>query len=75
MRSSKVWTLGLVHTATFGLAVLVGIWITTFLVHEFGLSLVRAGAAGSVILALGVLSRPLGGGAGRSGVSWELARS
>ncbi len=61
VRSPKVWTLGLVHTATFGLAVLVGIWITTFLVHEFGLSLVRAGAAGSVILALGVLSRPLGG--------------
>lgn len=61
VRSPKVWTLGLVHIATFGLAVLVGIWITTFLVHEFGLSLVRAGAAGSAILALGVLSRPLGG--------------
>jgi NNP family nitrate/nitrite transporter-like MFS transporter len=61
MRSPKVWTLGLVHTATFGLAVLIGIWITTFLVHDFGLSLVSAGAAGSAILALGVLSRPLGG--------------
>jgi len=61
MRSLKVWTLGLVHTATFGLAVLIGIWITTFLVHDFGLSLVSAGAAGSAILALGVLSRPLGG--------------
>ena len=61
MRSAKVWTLGLVHTATFGLAVLIGIWVTTFLVHDFGLSLVSAGAAGSAILALGVLSRPLGG--------------
>jgi len=61
VRSPKVWALGLVHTATFGLAVLVGIWITTFLVHDFGLSLVSAGAAGSTILALGVLSRPLGG--------------
>jgi len=61
VRSPKVWTLGLVHTATFGLAVLIGIWITTFLVHDFGLSLVSAGAAGSAILALGVLSRPLGG--------------
>ncbi|SRR5581483_1178727 len=60
-RSRRVWTLGLVHAATFGLAVLTGIWITTFLVHEFGLTLVRAGAAGSGILALGVLSRPLGG--------------
>jgi NNP family nitrate/nitrite transporter-like MFS transporter len=56
-----VWTLGLVHTATFGLAVLVGIWVTTFLAHDFGLSLVSAGAAGSAILALGVISRPLGG--------------
>ncbi|MGH7398340.1 MAG: MFS transporter [Candidatus Rokuibacteriota bacterium] len=61
MRSRRVWTLGLVHTATFGLAVLVGIWVTTFFVHEFGLSLVSAGAAGSTILVLGVLSRPLGG--------------
>jgi NNP family nitrate/nitrite transporter-like MFS transporter len=61
VRSRTVWALGLVHTATFGLAVLVGIWITTFLVHDFGLSLVSAGAAGSAILALGVISRPLGG--------------
>jgi len=61
IRSRQVWILGLVHTATFGLAVLVGIWITTFLVHEFDLSLVSAGAAGSTVLALGVLSRPLGG--------------
>jgi NNP family nitrate/nitrite transporter-like MFS transporter len=61
MRSRQVWTLGLVHTATFGMAVLVGIWVTTFLVHDFDLSLVAAGAAGSTILALGVLSRPLGG--------------
>ncbi len=60
-RSRRVWTLGLVHAATFGLAVLTGIWITTFLVHEFDLTLVHAGAAGSGILALGVLSRPLGG--------------
>jgi nitrate/nitrite transporter NarK len=61
MQSRRVWTLGLVHAATFGLAVLTGIWITTFLVHEFDLTLVHAGAAGSAILALGVLSRPLGG--------------
>jgi len=60
-RSPKVWTLGLVHSVTFGLAVLVGIWVTTFLVHDFGLSLVEAGAAGSMILVVGVLSRPFGG--------------
>lgn len=60
-RSPKVWTLGLVHGVTFGLAVLVGIWVTTFLVHDFELSLVEAGAAGSMILVVGVLSRPFGG--------------
>ena len=60
-RNRKVWILGLVHTATFGLAILVGTWVTTFLVHDFGLSLVSAGAAGSTILILGVISRPLGG--------------
>src|SRR4030095_12940526 len=66
-RSRTVWTLGLVHTATFGLAVLVGIWVTTFLVHDFGLSLVSAGAAGSAILAPRVVSRPPGRGVGSRG--------
>jgi nitrate/nitrite transporter NarK len=60
-RSRQVWVLGFVHMATFGLAVLVGTWVTTFLVHDFGLSLVSAGAAGSTILVLGVIARPLGG--------------
>jgi nitrate/nitrite transporter NarK len=61
VRSRTVWILGLVHAATFGLAILVGTWVTTFLVHDLGLPLVAAGAAGSAILALGVLSRPFGG--------------
>lgn len=60
-RSGEVWVLGLVHGATFGLAVLVGTWVTTYLVHDLGLSLVSAGAAGSAILAMGILARPFGG--------------
>lgn len=61
VRSGNVWLLALVHTGTFGLSVLVGTWITTFLVRDLDLSLVAAGGVGSGILVLGILSRPLGG--------------
>jgi NNP family nitrate/nitrite transporter-like MFS transporter len=60
-RSGRVWLLGLVHAATFGVSMIVGTWVTTFLVHDLGRSLVVAGAIGSAILVGGVVSRPLGG--------------
>ena len=61
MRSGVVWLLTLAHTGTFGLAILVGTWITTFLVRDVGLSLSVAGGLGSAVLVVGVLSRPGGG--------------
>ena len=61
VRSGKAWRLGIAHAGTFGLAVLVGTWVTTFLVHDVNTTLVTAGAAGSVVLLLGLLARPLGG--------------
>jgi nitrate/nitrite transporter NarK len=60
-RSASVWLLGLVHAATFGVSMILGTWITTFLVHDLGRSLVAAGAVGSAVLVAGVASRPLGG--------------
>ncbi|MBI1733711.1 MAG: MFS transporter [Candidatus Rokubacteria bacterium] len=59
--NATIWRLGLVHTATFGLAILLGTWIATYLVHEFALSLATAGVLGSVGLVIGAVGRPLGG--------------
>jgi nitrate/nitrite transporter NarK len=61
MHSGTVWLLTLAHTGTFGLSILVGTWITTFLRRDLGLSLSAAGGLGSAVLVLGMLSRPGGG--------------
>jgi nitrate/nitrite transporter NarK len=61
MRSGAVWLLTLAHTGTFGLSILVGTWITTFLRRDLGLPLSVAGALGSAVLVVGMLSRPGGG--------------
>lgn len=61
LRSRTVWLLALVHTGTFGLAILVGTWITTFLFRDMGLALSVAGGLGSAVLVVGVVSRPIGG--------------
>lgn len=61
VRSPEVWRLGIVHAATFGLSMVMGTWITTFLVHDLGRSLIAGGAIGSAVLVAGVVSRPVGG--------------
>jgi nitrate/nitrite transporter NarK len=61
MQSGTVWLLTLAHTGTFGLSILVGTWITTFLRRDLGLSLSAAGGLGSAVLVIGMLSRPGGG--------------
>jgi nitrate/nitrite transporter NarK len=61
MRSGTVWLLTLAHSGTFGLSILVGTWITTFLLRDVGFSLPVAGGLGSAVLVLGILSRPGGG--------------
>jgi nitrate/nitrite transporter NarK len=47
--------------ASFGLMLVVGTWITTLLRSEFQISLKSAGLLGSMVLLLGIFSRPLGG--------------
>ncbi len=61
MGSRTVWVLTFAHTGTFGLAMLVGTWITAFLYQDLGLSLSTAGSLGSVVLISGILARPAGG--------------
>ena len=47
--------------ASFGLMIVVGTWITTLLKTEFQMTLKTAGLLGSMVLLLGIVSRPLGG--------------
>jgi len=57
----QLWLLGLVQMASFGLVILVGSWITLLLHTQLGLTLTEAGALGSLVLLLGIVTRPLGG--------------
>jgi MFS family permease len=57
----RLWRLGLVQMASFGLVIVVSSWITTFLRRSLQLEAVTAGLLGSVALLLGIIMRPLGG--------------
>jgi len=57
----ELWLLGVVQMATFGLTIVVGTWITTLLRETLNMPLQRAGLLGSLVLLLGILTRPLGG--------------
>lgn len=61
LASAAVRRLAVVHAATFGISMILGTWIPTFLVHDLGRSLVAAGVLGSTVLVAGVVARPLGG--------------
>jgi nitrate/nitrite transporter NarK len=61
LANPQLWILGLVQMASFGLVVVVGVWITTYLTKSFHMTSLQAGRIGSLILVLGVGSRPLGG--------------
>jgi nitrate/nitrite transporter NarK len=56
-----LWLLGIVQMATFGLMIVVGTWITTSLRSTLGMPLKSAGMLGSLVLLLGIVTRPLGG--------------
>lgn len=57
----ELWLLGGMQMASFGLMLVVGTWITTLLKTEFQMTLKTAGLLGSMVLLLGIVSRPLGG--------------
>jgi len=61
MRSRELWLLGMIQMASFGLVIVVGTWITTLLKAVFHMPLKTAGLMGSIVLLLGIVSRPLGG--------------
>lgn len=55
------WLIGLVHTASYSVSIIVGTWAPTYLLHDFALDLATASQAGSLILLMGLVARPLGG--------------
>jgi ACS family hexuronate transporter-like MFS transporter len=57
----ELWLLGMVQMATFGLMIVVGSWITTLLRTTLGMQLKAAGLLGSLVLLLGIVTRPFGG--------------
>lgn len=57
----ELWLLGWMQMASFGLMIVAGTWITTLLNADFEIPLKAAGLLGSLVLLLGILSRPLGG--------------
>jgi nitrate/nitrite transporter NarK len=61
LANGQLWLLGSVQMASFGLVIVIGSWITQLLRTEAGLSNTAAGALGSLVLLLGIASRPLGG--------------
>ena len=66
IRHRELWLLGWMQMASFGLVIVVGTWITTLLKADFQMPLKTAGLLGSMVLLLGILSRPLGGWLARS---------
>ena len=57
----QLWLLGLVQMATFGLSVVVGSWVVVMLTKSLKVPATQAGLIGSLVLLLGIVSRPLGG--------------
>jgi nitrate/nitrite transporter NarK len=51
----------LFQMATFGMSVVVGSWVVVLLVKVMKVPATRAGMIGSLVLLLGIVSRPLGG--------------
>jgi MFS family permease len=61
MRERNTWLLALCHMCGFGMAIVVGIWVTLYLSTTFGLSLATAGLVGSLTLITGIAARASGG--------------
>jgi MFS transporter, NNP family, nitrate/nitrite transporter len=61
MQHRELWLLGGIQMASFGLMIVVGTWITALLNTEFKMPLKTAGLLGSIVLLLGIVSRPMGG--------------
>jgi nitrate/nitrite transporter NarK len=59
--SRNIWLLSLAQLASFGEIIACGVWVNTLLIKSIHLQPKIAGMIGSIVLLLGIFSRPLGG--------------
>lgn len=69
VRERNTILLALCHMCGFGMAMVVGTWVTLYLVDTFGLAVATAGVLGSIGLVLGIVGRVSGGGILEAGVA------
>ena len=68
LRERNTWLLALCHMCGFGMAIVVGTWVTLYLVDAFGLPITAAGLIGSLTLVTGIAARASGGAILEGGV-------
>ncbi len=61
LRVRNTWLLALCHMCGFGMAIVIGTWVTLYLTDAFGLPTAAAGPIGSLTLVTGIAARTLGG--------------
>jgi MFS transporter, NNP family, nitrate/nitrite transporter len=61
LRERNTWLLALCHMCGFGMAIVIGTWVTVYLVDAFGLPIAAAGLIGSLTLVTGIAARASGG--------------
>jgi CP family cyanate transporter-like MFS transporter len=61
LRERNTWLLALCHMCGFGMAMVVGTWVTLYLADVFGLTIAAAGLVGSLTLVTGIVARASGG--------------
>lgn len=61
LRERNTWLLALCHMCGFGMAIVIGTWVTLYLTDAFGLPIAAAGLIGSLTLVTGIAGRTLGG--------------
>lgn len=57
----QLWLLGVAQMATFGISLVVGSWVVIVLTKALKVPATEAGLIGSLVLLLGIVSRPAGG--------------
>lgn len=82
LRDSRLFRIGVVYMASFGLSVIIANWVVTLLERAGGYDDQVAGAVGALTLLVGIVSRPLGGWLTRQYpdrarllIAWSLATS
>jgi MFS family permease len=61
VRDSRLYSLAILYAASLGLSVVIGNWTVTLLHRQGGLDKGSSGAIAALSLALGIVTRPLGG--------------